>query len=339
MISPDASTMIGMQSRRASVVASVFVAVAFVVAVGSTGPDQRLIPVLGALTLLALGAAALLVIAGDPMPTVPAAAVAAIPALQVALIYPTLPTRVANALPVTVTLGGGVILCAFLCVRGRVVAAWAGQVTAFVAAGIVVTANSLAWSLTVGIFVSNLAVLVTATFFAYLIRPASKAIFGLRAEQTRIAAESAALEATQIEQATQKSRLDRWARPLLTAIADAQPLASSDIERSGLVEAYLRDGIRARALDVPAIGTAAWRARRRGVEVTLLDDGGLDALDVPSAARSRLHEELASCLDAVASGSVVIRVQPPGRDLVATVVVSDAGEVTSHGFETAWLVS
>ena len=119
-------------------------------------------------------------------------------------------------------------------------------------------------------------------------------------------------------------RIDRRVRPLLTYVADGYTLTAADITEARLIEAKLRDGIRGRALDVPRVRTAVWEARRRGVSVSVLDDGGLAALDpdrsatVVDAAAEVLETELAD----LSSGDVVARISPAGREPVATVVVA-----------------
>ncbi len=90
-----------------------------------------------------------------------------------------------------------------------------------------------------------------------------------------------------------------------------------------LLEAQLRDGIRAPGWDTPAIRDAVWAARARGAVVILLDDGALQSLDEDDRASSRdrmarlLLDELAADIDRVTA-----RIMPPGRPVAASVVVS-----------------
>ena len=71
------------------------------------------------------------------------------------------------------------------------------------------------------------------------------------------------------------------------------------------MEAQLRDEIRARALLNESVIKAARDARLRGVEVQLLDDGGLD--DLSENARQSYLDEVCKRLDQVKAGKVVIR--------------------------------
>ena len=85
-----------------------------------------------------------------------------------------------------------------------------------------------------------------------------------------------------------------------------------------LLEAQLRDGIRAPGLDDPAVRAAAWQARRRGVSVLLLDDG--DGSRAPGEL-TRLADVVVSVLADATDGRVTARILPPGRELLATVTI------------------
>ena len=58
--------------------------------------------------------------------------------------------------------------------------------------------------------------------------------------------------------------------------------------------------------------------------VELLDDGGLD--DAPRALHERVVATALRSLDAAVDGAIVVRVLPPGRETVATVVASPPDE-------------
>ncbi|MCZ4580566.1 hypothetical protein O4158_15970 [Gordonia amicalis] len=98
-----------------------------------------------------------------------------------------------------------------------------------------------------------------------------------------------------------------------------------------LTEAQLRDTIRAPGWDSPEVGRSVWAVRRRGVSVRLLDDGGLDAYapgdldDTQSPgnlARRMLVVELTAIdSDGGGQGSVTARILPPGREVLASIVV------------------
>mgnify|MGYP006197371859 CR=1 FL=1 len=83
-----------------------------------------------------------------------------------------------------------------------------------------------------------------------------------------------------------------------------------------LAEAALRDQIRGRMLIEPILVEAIASARSRGVEVQLLDDGGI--VDMDPQERLDLLERVAQELGAINSGKVVIR-SVAGEDWKLTV--------------------
>lgn len=72
-----------------------------------------------------------------------------------------------------------------------------------------------------------------------------------------------------------------------------------------LTEAELRDQIRGRGLTHPALIEQARLARARGVEVQLLDDGGLE--DLENSELEKLLDRVATELRSIETGRVVIR--------------------------------
>ncbi|WP_157226488.1 hypothetical protein [Gordonia soli] len=324
----DVAGVIGLYTRGAAMVAAAVVLAGTTVTVGTIGVQARLPVAIVALMSLIAGAIVLLRVPGDPLPWRAAVFVSAIPATQVGVLCPSLPVPL-DPLQLAPAVGGGAVLCAFLCTRGRVLCAWGGQIAALVVLVSWSLVVSQPVSITLGLFVSNAGVMLMATYFAWLLRPAITTLFRLRADQTRLESQRAAAEAAQIERAAQQTRLDRLARPMLGLIAH-DSMSDGDVERARLLEALLRDSIRARALDVPEINRAAWQARARGVSVQLLDDGALDTVEVAASARSQLYRLIASCLAEAGSGTVTVRVQPPGRHAVVTVVTTIDGSVSSR---------
>ena len=59
--------------------------------------------------------------------------------------------------------------------------------------------------------------------------------------------------------------------------------------------------------------------RNRGVEVVLLDDHGMDGAD--PAVRDRIHASIVRELTAITRGKVTIRILPPRRTAMATMLV------------------
>ncbi|WP_439029782.1 hypothetical protein [Gordonia terrae] len=264
---------------------------------------------------------------GDPLPMpvtvgVASLAVAGVAATLFSLPFP--PDRVMQTGP---AMGASVVLLAFLAVRGRPLAAWlaSGCISAIAMAWGYFSTAGILWGLSVTL--PGYAVMIMGSLFSLMLRPMARQIYALReANERRAALDAAAAAATEVRD-RRLAALDERARPVLTRIAGRAVFSAEEVVVARLLEAQLRDGIRAAGLDLPVVREAAWRARQRGVRVVLLDDGGLAGLDEPQATtvRTRLAAAVAAVLDATDSGRVTVRIQPPGRDSLATVGV-DAGE-------------
>lgn len=119
------------------------------------------------------------------------------------------------------------------------------------------------------------------------------------------AADAAALKAAGEQRAEfLRMTLDR-ARPMLERIASAEPLTPTERSSALLLEAGLRDEIRGKDLLSEVTRASIERARRRGVTVAVLDEGGIANLDTTKA--EILHQEIANLLDTVEAGKVTIR--------------------------------
>ncbi|WHU48362.1 hypothetical protein QNM97_04980 [Gordonia sp. L191] len=322
----DASTLFGLQSPKAFVVVGWFTGAGLLAAgYGSGGVGNWPLFALAYLVLLA-AVAALTLAPGDPIGPLATAVVATAPSVVIGL--GVLSCARPPAVAFGVLTGCVSALAAFLCVRGRVVAAWSAfvaSVAVSVAAG-VPTGMPMIWASTE---IASVAVLLMAMLFAAIIRPAAREIYALRAQTVREAGHAAAVAATAAERVRQLARLDEQARELLEMIASGRLLSEGERFRCRLVEARLRDGIRAPALDVGEVVEAVWSARERGVGVTLLDDGGSAAPGahglVDSSRDSGIAGLRAALVDLVRSlapgDTVTVRIHPLGRDPIGTIVV------------------
>ena len=130
------------------------------------------------------------------------------------------------------------------------------------------------------------------------------------------AAESAAMQAAGEQRAELlRATLDR-ARPMLERIASAAPLTENEKTDALLLEASLRDEIRGKDLLSDVTRASIEGARRRGVTVAVLDEGGIANLS--PAALTQLHLEISRLLDTVSAGKVTIRA-PRDEAWVATI--------------------
>ncbi|TCJ97195.1 sensor histidine kinase [Nocardia alba] len=207
---------------------------------------------------------------------------------------------------------------ALLILRGRPAMAWCGQVG--------VVAVCTVWAANEGfdavpLVVSRLAdfaPMVGATAFARIVRPRLQHIVELREESVQLARRESVARAAVAERRQRRRAFDLIARPILTEIAHSDSLTDRARRASILLEARLRDELRGGILSTPVLAQAIHLARERGVEVLLYDDHGAD--DCPIDTRTELFAAVTTELAAAEAGQFIVRIGPPGRDLLATVV-------------------
>lgn len=219
-------------------------------------------------------------------------------------------------------IGTGTVAMFLVCIRGRIGLAWAGFA--------VLAAVLLLWGATTSFGIGTAAtmmarqglILVVGTLFSIgLQRTAVDIEHVARDAAVRAATEAAAL-AERAERTRRHAELTESIAPLLERIVSGAPSGAEDRQAFALAEAELRDSVRARGLRVPLVTEAARAARRRGVEVVLLDDSGKDA----GAGRDPDDELLAfaklvaEALRGSCDGRVTARLLPPGRAILGTVV-------------------
>ncbi|KAA0023679.1 hypothetical protein FOY51_07780 [Antrihabitans cavernicola] len=208
-----------------------------------------------------------------------------------------------------------------LTVRGRLLWAWIGVASISIATVAVGFTGGMSAAGVAGA-IAPIGTVAAVSVFAVRMRPTLESLRLLRKEATTRAAAEATIAAQSEERDRQLARLAEVARPLLERIVGGEELDAADRFECRLREAELRDGLRAPQL--AGLAAAARGARGRGVEVQLLDDGGLEG--VPAAVRSTVLFAAARELDAANAGSVTVRVLPKGRRNLATVLVSEPGE-------------
>lgn len=209
-----------------------------------------------------------------------------------------------------------------LALRGRIGAAWLGVA----AVAVTIAAVDLVLDVALGSLYVSIVALSTvagASVCALILRPTQRSLRLLHEDAAMRAAAEAAIAAEHAERVRQLDRLDEIARPLLERIARGDELSALEREECWLLEAELRDGLRAPRLVTDELNSAARGARARGVEVLLLDDGGFAG--VARAVRRQVVELAVRELDAAEAGSVTIRVLPAGRRNIATVLASAPG--------------
>ncbi|ONM47801.1 hypothetical protein [Nocardia donostiensis] len=281
-----------------------------------TFTDASVAPAAAGLVLLLVAGLTVLVVPGDPLPRAATAYVAVSGPVAIALT--TVDFQTDGSKQVWAAFASSYVL-AVLVLRGRMGAAWLGVA----AAAVVVAVLGGMAGLPVGVLagaVVPVATVAGVSVCALIMRPTQRSLRLLREEATMRAAAEASMAAENGERERQLARLDKVARPILARIADGAELSAAEREQCRLLEAELRDGLRAPQLVTDQLSSAARGARSRGVEVVLLDDGGF--AEVPRWVRQRVIEAATRELDAANTGSVTVRVLPTGRRVLATVLAN-----------------
>lgn len=328
----DASTIMGMQSPWAPALAVGIWLLALVLGYSAGGV---LNPALYLVSMLVMLVAVFVLLGAPEDPIIGWAAIFIMlaPPLAIAMSIPALSHRPGMAYG-TLT-GASVVITAFLAVRGRVLAAWIGFALGLIVALLAAKFYGPQPAL-LAAQAPNLAVQLMATIFAAIVRPRARQIYALRSQTERETALKFADEAALAVRDQQMSRLDDGARPLLDLIADGRTLDDEQLQRCRLVEAQLRDRIRAPGFDNPMVAQAAWRARAAGVRVVLLDDFDLAAGDTADRAIRAVADELVAVLASANEGDeVTARLLPNGRASFATLSILRASGVVRVEFDHA----
>ena len=219
-------------------------------------------------------------------------------------------------------LGAMTFLLLVLALRGRPKQAWLGYGIFAVIEVVSTFSTTLPLAAVITDIARQAATLLIGSLFAMLLRRASRTITAIQETQLSRAAARAATAAASGERERQVARLERDARPALDRILSGDEL--SDDERKGfaLLEAGLRDGIRAAGFSGDAIANETRAARARGLQVVLLDDRGHE---LDESEHTIIEAALISELQATSVGTVTARLSPWGHDEIATIVVDEDG--------------
>ncbi len=299
---------------------------------------ERLWVVVAALALQ--GVAAWLCLREWPHAVLPrwaASVVALIAALSAVMVLAQLPGQGWPAWAPWSTATGSLLLAGVLNLRQRPAAAW----VAWALRGVGTAAWAAWWGLPVGSTVMSLMAAQTLTLLSWTVATMwTWGVGRMIAEEQQRAYD---LSQTRDAQREIRAVMDRSlvavasrARPVLDAIAaeaDGGALTEETRTRARLLEAELRDEIRAPALTGTAVVREARAARRRGIEVIMVDDSGEGGL--ADAALDRVVRLASAALHRAATGPVVIRIFPRGRPELATIVVDGTRVVVRAGADAA----
>ncbi|MFE0748316.1 hypothetical protein [Gordonia sp. NPDC058843] len=264
---------------------------------------------------------ALVLVPGDPLPFGTTLALTASGPVACALVLSATPAVLSSSLQTWIHGGGTAVYC-FMNVRGRRIAPWIGLLAMVLVFALWAAATGRGAAYGISFVAIDAAPLAMATLLSFTLRPTAKAVFSLRAQTTERVAELAAQTAGADERAKQTRHLDRLARPMLEKIASGEPLTTAERAECALLEAHLRDRLRAPILSTLELDDAAYSARQRGVEVIFLDDSGTPEQD--PAVIASVRDAAAHALQEAAGGRVCVRMWPSGRETMASVLVTDA---------------
>ena len=320
----DIRALLGMHTVAARILVGVYAVAITIITIETRRGLSVFWPSL--LSLLVLIAATIVLIAapGDPLPWPATVSLSAAGPLAAVLTLSVVPVPLAMPLQAW-THGGATTIYCFMCVRGRVGSAWAGMVATM--AVYVVWAHLTDQGVLSGFVttVIDLGPLGMATVLSYTLRPNAKLTFELRAAAERQIADEAAAAAALEERDQRLGLLNELARPLLERIVDETPLNAAEKLSCELLEAHLRDRLRAPALIEPAINELVRDARIRGVDVDLIDDHGME--DADDQVREAILRAVADALRTVDCGAVRVRILPPGRPTIASILVRSEDDV------------
>jgi hypothetical protein len=196
----------------------------------------------------------------------------------------------------------------------------------------VLSLEVLVWGGTGALFNSGLAgamsLIVAANVLSYALSRIESETQTYLDKAIEIEAAASIESATRIERSRRLTETLRVSYPLLQKIAAGQ-LNEDTKQEAKLLEAELRDGIRGRELIDADLKMAIRAARLRGVEVVVLDEGGLSSLAENS--KVGIRQRFAAELDKISSGRVTIR-SPRGGKINATFVASRPGTATPDVF-------
>jgi hypothetical protein len=215
-------------------------------------------------------------------------------------------------------------LLAITAIRGQQAVSWIGAA--------VLSLEVLVWGGAGALFNSGLAgaigLVVAANVLSYALSRIEGETQNYLDKTIEIEAAAAIESATRIERSRRLSETLRVSYPLLQRISAGQ-LDENVQQEAKLLEAELRDGIRGRELIDANLKKAIRSARLRGVEVVVLDEGGLSLL--PENSKSEIRQRFTAELEQISSGRVTIRAPRDGKTS-ATFVASRPGTVTPDVF-------
>lgn len=210
-------------------------------------------------------------------------------------------------------------LMAIIALRQHLVMAWVGV---SIMAVQVLTWGGIEMLFNAGIF-GALMLVAAAHAASIILATTSRAVIEFREQALETTAATAARTAARNERQVRVEKALEVALPFLNKIENLEGKLSEVEKRQALgLEAQLRDQIRGRHFDSPELLVEISAARERGVEVQVLDDGGLELLE--ESQRERILSEVATHVSKVETGKLVLR-SVADEKWVVTVTASQPG--------------
>ena len=233
--------------------------------------------------------------------------------------------------------GAGSDLSRGLLMRGRPVYAWAGSAATTLATAYWVISTGRPLLMIFTYMLGHYFTLVSWHGVAHLSTRATTQIAATQRETARLQAQQRAHEEADRIMTSRMASVRQRVTPLLTQIADGKAPTPKLRSQAYLLEAELRDEIRAPFFTGTSIVTSAQAARRRGTEVILLDDSG-DNTTIDDQVRTNAVNYVTKFLNITQSNRVVIRLNPPRRPTLLTIVTDNTryrldrqGELIAEG--------
>ena len=218
--------------------------------------------------------------------------------------------------------GAGTDLSCGLLMRGRPMYAWAGSAATTLAIIYWVFSTERPPFMIFTYMLGHYFTLASWHGVAHLSTRATTQIAATQRESARLQAQQRAHEETDRIMTSRMASVRQRVTPLLTQIADGKAPTPELCSQAYLLEAELRDEIRAPFFTGTSIVTSAQAARRRGTEVILLDDSG-DNTTIDDRTRANAVNYVTKLLNLTQSNRVVIRLNPPRRPTLLTIVTDD----------------
>jgi len=199
------------------------------------------------------------------------------------------------------TVGIG-LLMAVLAVRRQQKIAWAGTM--------IMSVEVLIWSegefLISGEIIGPVMLVVTAVAVSRALNSSLRASEEFLSRALVVDGDRKGLSAARAKTRLRMREILDSALPLLKLIEQKRgKLTASDSRELLIAEAGIRDRIRARGLQNKKLVEAVLRARKKGLEVQLLDDGGMQLLQ--ASEKAKIIKKLVQSLDSLSTGKVVVR--------------------------------